>query len=282
MSHDGCHMTTSPPRVAILTGAASGIGRALAQALAADGYDLELLDIDGEELGRFEQWLREQGRPGATVRVSTCDVGDRKQVQDRFDQIIARNPHIDLLINNAGITAYDTVASTTLDEYDRIMRVNFGGTLHCTKALLPALLRQNRGHVVNMSSAFGLIGAPLQSAYCASKFAIRGFGESLRQELLGTGIAVSCVHPGGVRTGIVAAGRVGENRLDTPGAATFNSDFERLSRLTPEQAARQIVAGIRKRRARILVGIDAHAASAASRLLPTLYQRANHWLGRLR
>ncbi|MCP3983120.1 MAG: SDR family NAD(P)-dependent oxidoreductase [bacterium] len=269
-------MSTTSLRVAILTGAASGIGRAMAQALATDGYSLELMDVNGEALDDLVKTFRKQGSP---AQANTCDVGDREQVERAFEQMTARHSRIDLLVNNAGITAYDTVSSTTLDDYDRIMRVNFGGTLHCTKALLPTLLRQGHGHVANISSVFGLIGAPLQSAYSASKFAIRGFSESLRQELLGTGIGVSCVHPGGVRTGIVAGGRVGENRLETAGAATFNTDFERFSRLTSEQAARQIVAGIRKRKARILVGVDAHAISGASRLFPVFYQRLNHWLG---
>jgi short-subunit dehydrogenase len=272
-------MSPAAPRVAILTGAASGIGRALAQTLATAGYGLELLDIDGEELGRFEAELRERG---VDVHANACDVGDRHQVQSVFERITARHAGIDLLINNAGITTYDTVSHTTLDDYDRIMRVNFGGTLNCTKALLPTLLGQGRGHFVNLSSVFGLIGAPLQSAYSASKFAIRGFTESLRQELLGTDIAVSCVHPGGVRAGIVASACVGESRLDTAGAASFDTDFERFSRLTPDEAARQIVAGIDERKARILVGIDARAVSAASRLLPAAYQRVNHWMARQR
>ncbi|MBW2397048.1 MAG: SDR family NAD(P)-dependent oxidoreductase [Deltaproteobacteria bacterium] len=272
-------MSAAAPRVAILTGAASGIGRAMAEALATDGYSLELMDVNGEALGDLVKALCEQG---AAAQANVCDVGDREQVLRVFEEITTRHSGIDLLVNNAGITAYDTVASTTLDDYDRIMRVNFGGTLHCTKALLPTLLRQGHGHVVNISSVFGLIGAPLQSAYSASKFAIRGFSESLRQELLGTGIAISCVHPGGVRTGIVAGGRVGENRLDTAGAAAFNIDFERFSRLTSEQAAQQIVAGIRKRKARILVGVDAHAISGTSRLFPVFHQRLNHWLARQR
>ncbi|MCP4005583.1 MAG: SDR family NAD(P)-dependent oxidoreductase [bacterium] len=272
-------MSTDAPRVAILTGAASGIGRALAQVLATHGYHLELLDINAAEVERLAVSLCQQG---FAAQASACDVGDPQEVQSVFDQAIARHPGIDLLINSAGITVYDTVASTSLDDYDRIMRVNFGGTLHCTKALLPSRLRQGRGHIVNMSSVFGLIGAPLQSAYSASKFAIRGFSESLRQELLGSGIAVSCVHPGGVRTGIVAAGRVGQTRLDTTGAAEFNSDFERFSRLSPDRAAREIVAGIHKRKARILVGLDANAVSAVSRLWPVAYQWINHWLGRQR
>ncbi|MCP5059079.1 MAG: SDR family NAD(P)-dependent oxidoreductase [bacterium] len=272
-------MNAAGPGVAILTGAASGIGRAIARTLAADGYSLELVDVNGEALGDLVDTLREQG---GTAQANVCDVGDRQQVQHVVAEIAARHAGIDLLINNAGITTYDTVSGTTLDDYDRIMRVNFGGTVHCTKALLPTLLSQGRGHIVNLSSVFGLIGAPLQSAYSASKFAIRGFSESLRQELLGTGIDVSCVHPGGVRTGIVASGRVGENRLATTGAAAFDTDFERFSRLTPDQAAQQIVAGIRKRRARILVGIDAHAVSGMSRLFPVFYQRLNQWLGRQR
>lgn len=272
-------MSVATSRVAILTGAASGIGRAIAQALATDGYSLELMDLNGEALGDLVKALREQG---AEVQAHLCDVGDRQQVQHVFDEMTARHSEIDLLINNAGITVYDTVSGSTLDDYDRIMRVNFGGTLHCTKALLPTLLRQGRGHIANISSVFGLIGAPLQSAYSASKFAIRGFSESLRQELLGTGIAISCVHPGGVRTGIVAGGRVGENRLETAGAATFSTDFERFSRLTADEAAQQIIAGIRSRKARILVGVDAHAISGTSRLLPVFYQRLNHWLARRR
>ncbi len=270
-------MSTGTPRVAILTGAASGIGRALAQELARTGYSLELMDVNGEALGRFVQVLRDQG---VSAQANLCNVGDRQGVQAVFEQVVERHGAIDLLVNNAGITTYKTTSDTTLDDYERIMRVNFGGTLHCTKALLPTLLQQNRGHIVNMSSTFGLIGAALQTAYCSSKFAIRGFSESLSQELLGTGITVSCVHPGGVRTGIVEAGQVGENRLDTAGAAAFNTDFERLSRLTAEQAARQIARGIAKRKTRIIVGLDAHLASGVCRLLPVAYQRINHWIAR--
>lgn len=179
-----------------------------------------------------------------------------------------------MVVNNAGVSLSDSVGKMKRDDFAWLMDINFWGVVRGTEAFLPQLRRRDEAHVVNVSSVFGLIGVPRQSAYNASKFAVRGFSEALAQELVGTGVRVSVVCPGGVKTGIVANGRHYEDvrgePIDTP---TLAAAFERLAGTTPAKAADGIWRGVLANEARILVGPDAHLIEAMVRLLPSRYPR---------
>jgi NADP-dependent 3-hydroxy acid dehydrogenase YdfG len=196
------------------------------------------------------------------------DVSDRAAVYAHADDVATRFGVVNLVINNAGVALEGTVLDTSIEDYEWIMGINFWGVVYGTKAFLPHLIASGEGHLVNISSVFGLIAVPNQSGYHAGKFAVRGFTESLRQELLVAGhpVGVSCVHPGGVKTDIARAAR---SEIDSAERA---ERFERIARLTPEAAARIIIRGVENRRARILVGNDARALDALQRVTGSRYQ----------
>jgi short-subunit dehydrogenase len=259
-------------RVAAITGAASGIGRALAVDLAGRGAHLALSDVD--EAGMRVTAATCEGR-GVKVTTHVVDVADRGAVFDWADVAVADHGAVHLVVNNAGVALVAPVETMAYDDLEWLMGVNFWGVVHGTKAFLPHLTAAGEGHIVNVSSVFGLISIPSQSAYNAAKFAVRGFTEALREELDLEPCGVSCtsVHPGGIRTNIARSGRVGGLGALARSREEQSAEFERLARTTPETAAETIVAGIRHDRRRVLIGTDAHLIDGMQRLLPTGYQR---------
>ena len=197
-------MQTLAGKVAVITGAGSGIGRALAQLLAEEGCDLALADINEANLQRTADELSRHGR---RISCHTLDVADRAAVYAFADDVLNQHGSAYLIINNAGVAVSQRIAELSYSDFEWIMGINFWGVVHGTKAFLPHLLQNNAGHIVNVSSIFGIISMPSQGAYNASKFAVRGFTEALRQELCSSKVVACCVHPGGIKTNIARAAR---------------------------------------------------------------------------
>ncbi|MCX6399981.1 MAG: SDR family NAD(P)-dependent oxidoreductase [Propionibacteriales bacterium] len=256
-------------RVVAVTGAGSGIGRALALQLADDGARLALSDWDAAGLAETELLCKERG---ATPHTQVLDVRDRAAVHAWADAVAAHFGSVNMVINNAGITIFGTIEDSPYDDIEKVIDVDFWGVVHGTKAFLPHLIASGEGHVVNVSSIFGLFSVPTQSSYNAAKFAVRGFTESLRQEMLVAGhpVGVTCVHPGGIRTNIVN-NATASNDGDTSGLARLFE--EKLTRTSPETAARTILRGVTSRKAKVLIGPDAVAVDLLVRVLGSAYQR---------
>ncbi len=260
-------------RVAAITGAGSGIGRALAEELARRGTHLALSDID--ETGLAETVGRCEG-VGVKVTSQRLDVADRAAVEAWADQVVADHGAVHLVFNNAGVALGATVESMSYEDFEWLMDINFWGVVHGTKAFLPHLKAAGEGHIVNLSSVFGLVSIPSQSAYNASKFAVRGFTDALRIELDVERSGVSCttVHPGGIRTNIARRARM-DASVTALGSdvATIGDEFDKVARTSPESAAVQILAAVARNRRRALIGPDATALDLVSRLPAGLYQR---------
>ncbi|WP_210502849.1 SDR family NAD(P)-dependent oxidoreductase [Nocardioides xinjiangensis] len=261
-------------KVAAITGAGSGIGRALALHLAGEGCRLALSDVDGEGLAETERLL--EGRARA-VSTAVVDVADESAVLAWADAVVSDHGRANLVFNNAGVALSGTVASLTTEDYRWIMGVNFWGVVHGTKAFLPHLERSGSGHVVNISSVFGLTAQPLMSGYNASKYAVRGFTESLRQdlELTGSCVSATCVHPGGIKTNIARSARVDDSVAGATGkpSEAATREFEKSFITSPARAAEVIVDGVRTNRRRVLIGPDARVLDAMGRIAPAGYQR---------
>ena len=259
-------------RVAAITGAGSGIGRALACELARRGAHLALADID--DVGLAETVTLCEGR-GVKVTSQRVDVADRDAVEAWAEQVVADHGRVNLIFNNAGVALAASVEAMSYADLEWLMGVNFWGVVHGTKAFLPHLVASGEGHVVNISSIFGLISVPCQSAYNAAKFAVRGFTDALRMELEMSGSTVSCttVHPGGIKTNIGRNARVDASFGALAGDVDIASRFERVAMTTPEQAAAQILAAVERNRPRVLVGPDAKAIDVASRLPGRVVER---------
>ena len=253
--------------VAVITGAGSGIGRSLAEQLAAAGSALALADWD--EAG-LEQTAQSLAAAGALVTTHVVDVAKEEKVKAFADDVDARHARVTLLINNAGVALHGDFEEISLDDFRWLMEINFWGAVYGVKYFLPLLKREPRAHIVNLSSVFGLIAPAGQAAYAASKFAVRGFTEALRHELRGSQIGVSCVHPGGIRTSIARRARLGER---TPPARQKESiaRFEQLARTRPEAAAARILRGVESSEPRILIGLDAYLLDILQRLRPASY-----------
>ena len=252
---------------AFVSGAASGIGRAVAQRLAAHGCPVAIADHDDAGLAQTAASI------DGPVLARALDVRDR-QAQLAFAAEIARwapSP-LGMVFNNAGVATSQTVAEGSIEDDEWVLDINFGGVVNGTRAFLPILQRQGSGVIVNTSSVFGLVGIPGQSAYCASKFAVRGFTDALRQELRGTGLRAVCVHPGGVRTNIARNARYHSHPLGRPMTREQAvEDFDAIAFTTPERAAQVIHAGVKAGRSRILVGPDAYLFDVLGRAMPTRY-----------
>jgi NAD(P)-dependent dehydrogenase (short-subunit alcohol dehydrogenase family) len=261
-------------RVAVITGAGSGIGRALAFELGAAGCKLALSDINEASVKQVAKELKDAGRD---VIVDRLDVADRDAVYAYADKVAKKFGTVNIVINNAGVALGSTVEEMSYEDFEWLMGINFWGVVYGTKAFLPYLKKADEGHIVNVSSVFGLIGVPSQSAYNAAKFAVRGFTESLRQELELEGGSVSCtsVHPGGIKTNIARNARItaDTSRITGLDPESSKKQFEKLFRTTPEQAAATIISGIRGNKRRVLIGPDAVAIDTMQRLLPTSYQK---------
>ena len=261
-------------RVAAITGAGSGIGRALARDLARRGTHLALSDID--EVGLAETVALCEGT-GVKVTSHVVDVADRAAVYAWADQVVADHGKVNLIFNNAGVALGATIESMTYEDFEWLMDINFWGVVHGTKAFLPHLIASGEGHVVNLSSVFGLLGIPAQSAYNAAKFGVRGFTDALRIELdvAANGVSCTTVHPGGIKTNIARNARMHESVASfTGGTPDVGTDFDKIAMTTPEKAARQILKAVERNRRRALIGPDAKALDLISRLPAALYQRA--------
>lgn len=258
-------------RVAVVTGAGSGIGRALAQDLARRGARLALSDVDKDGLAETVASIA-SGEPGTEVRDDALDVTDREAVLAYAEDVASHFGRVNQVYNNAGIAFAGNILTSEFEEIERVVDIDFWGVVNGTKAFLPHLINSGDGHVVNISSLFGLLAVPSQSAYNAAKFAVRGFTESLRQEMLIAKypVQVTCVHPGGIKTGIARNAARGKGFED--GAAMERFDKQML-RMTPEKAAEVILTGVRRNRARVLVGNDAKVLDVLVRLLGSAYQR---------
>ncbi|KAF1071581.1 MAG: putative oxidoreductase SadH [Pseudomonas citronellolis] len=267
-------MKTLENKVAAITGAGSGIGRALAQELASRGCHLALADVNTAGL---EETRRLLASYGVQVTLATVNVADVDQVHGWAEQVIREHGRVNLVFNNAGVAHAGTVEASTYEEYEWITGINFWGVVYGSKAFLPHLKASGDGHLVNVSSVFGLFSQPGMSAYNATKFAVRGFTEALRQEmdLEACGVSVSCVHPGGIKTNIARTARMNDSMAKVTGQNTeqarqqFN---DQLLRTTPQKAAQVILRGVQRDARRILIGPDAHAIDLMLRLLPVWYQ----------
>lgn len=259
--------------VAAITGAASGIGSALATELAGRGAHLALCDID--EVGLADTVGRCEGA-GVKVTSQIVDVADRAAVHAWAQQVVEDHGKVELVVNNAGVALSATVQGMSYDDLEWLIGINFWGVVHGTMAFLPHLEAAGEGHIVNVSSVFGLISVPSQSAYNASKFAVRGFTDALRMELdmAGRGVSATTVHPGGIKTNIARNARIDESAtLLTGSPAEARRNFDRVATTTPERAARKILAAVARDRRRVLIGPDAKLIDLVSRLPAGLYQR---------
>ncbi len=259
-------------RVAAITGAGSGIGRALARELAGRRAQLALSDID--EVGLAETVGLCEGA-GVKVTSQRVDVSDRDAVYAWADQVVDDHGAVNLVVNNAGVALGATIESMSYEDFEWLMGINFWGVVYGTKAFLPHLKASGDGHIVNLSSVFGLVSIPSQSAYNAAKFGVRGFTDALRIELDIDRCGVSCttVHPGGIKTNIARNARIDESVLDIAGSAEdTGKNFERIAMTTPEKAARQILAAVEHDKRRALIGPDAKVFDLVSRLPAGLYQ----------
>jgi NADP-dependent 3-hydroxy acid dehydrogenase YdfG len=253
----------------VITGAGSGMGRALAQRLSRKGSPVAICDANEVTLRETEATL------DGPVLARKLDVSDRQGQMAMAAEVRAWAPApIGAVFNNAGVALSQTVAEGAPEDDDWLHAINFEGVVHGTRAYLPILLEQRSGTIVNTSSVFGLAGIPTQSAYCASKFAVRGYTESLRHELKGTGVRAVTVHPGGIKTNIARNGRM---KADPRGLGrdrdALVAEFDAITRTTSDQAAAIIHKGVDAGKGRILVGADAHLFDAITRITPTHYYR---------
>ena len=262
-------MSSFEGKVVVITGAGSGIGRALARNLAKKGAKLALSDVDTDGL---TETRRQAEALGAHVRSDRLDVAEREAVLAYADAVVAHFGTVNQVYNNAGIAYHGHVDKSEFKDIERVIDVDFWGVVNGTKAFLPHVIASGDGHVVNISSLFGLIAVPGQSAYNAAKFAVRGFTEALRQEMLVAKhpVKVTCVHPGGIKTAVARNATV----ADGEDHQTFAAFYDKWLLIhSPEMAAETIVSGVAKGRARVVVGVEAKAVDLLARITGSLYQR---------
>jgi short-subunit dehydrogenase len=269
-------------RVAAITGAGSGMGRSLAIQLAREGCHLALADRNATSLAETARLAQAQAQApqvaGAPLRVTTrvLDVADRAAMFDWAAETVAQHERVNLVFNNAGVALSSTIEGMDYADLEWIVGINFWGVVHGTKAFLPHLKAAGAGHIVNTSSVFGLFAQPGMSGYNATKFAVRGFTEALRQELdlMKCGVSATSVHPGGIRTSIAQSSRIAPNMVGfmLESEQQGKDDFEKFFITTADEAARVILDGVRHNRRRVLIGRDARAADWLARTLPAAYQ----------
>lgn len=259
--------------VIAITGAGSGIGRALAVNFARAGSHLALSDLNMDAL---EETKRIASAYGARITCHRVDVSQKDQVFDWADQVVAAHGKVNIIVNNAGVALSGTVAGLEIRDYEWIMNINFWGVVYGSKAFLPYLEQSGAGHIVNISSVFGLTSQPFMSGYNASKFAVRGFTESLRQdlEMARSCVSATCVHPGGIKTNIAQAARVSDSVAISTGKslAAATKEFETTFITSADTAASVIVAAVRNNKRRVLIDPDARLYDWCARLLPASYQ----------
>jgi len=256
-------------KIVVVTGAGSGIGRALALQLAAQGAQLALCDVNETNL---QKTVDIAAAHGVKVYSAVLDVSKREAFQTFTDNVARALGNASVVINNAGVALSQNVEAMNRQDFEWVLNINFWGVVNGCEAFLPQLRQQKDAHIVNISSIFGIIGVPSQSAYNASKFAVKGFTEALRQELNGSNIHVTCVHPGGIKTNIARNARVHNDMfVKAADPKKLAADFDKLAATTAEEAARQIVRAIETNQKRLLIGKDAKALDAIQRLLPNDY-----------
>ena len=249
--------------VAVVTGAASGIGRALAVDLAKLGTQLALADVNAAGLKETRSLLGD-----AAARTYTVDVSKASAVENFARNVERDFGRAQLLVNNAGVALMGAFTEVSLEDMEWLIGINFWGVVHGCKFFLPLLLRESESHIVNLSSIFGLIGPPGQTAYAASKFAVRGFSESLREELREKGVRVSSVHPAGIATPIAHSARAGRG-VTSAARREAEEYFKKVAIITPQEASRVIIKGIRDNKNRVLIGADAYRIDLIQRLFPS-------------
>jgi short-subunit dehydrogenase len=261
-------------KVAAITGAGSGMGRTLAVALARRGCHVAVSDVNE---GSLAETATLAAQHGVKVTSRTVDVAKRDEVYAWADEVVRDHGRCNLVFNNAGVAHSSTIEGIDYADFEWIVGINFWGVVYGTKAFLPHLKASGDGHVVNTSSLFGLVGIPSQGTYNATKFAVRGFSEALREELEVTGAPVSatCVHPGGIKTNIARSARVHPSvkHLGVKDVEKSRASFEKMFRVTAEDAAETILRGVQRNARRVLVGMDAHFLDALQRLMPASYQK---------
>ena len=255
-------------KICVVTGAGSGIGAACAQALAAEGAYVVMTDIRADMLETAHKEIVEAGGRAETHIV---DVSDRDAMFALADKVDKAHGGADLILNNAGVAHSATVADMTMDNFSWVMDIDFWGVVYGTQAFLPHFLKRGSGHVANVSSIFGLIGVPSQSAYNAAKYAVLGFSEALRHEMVEHNVGVTVIHPGGINTNIVRHARLSQG----PNAEAEHEEaiikFQELTMTQPDKAAQIILKAIRKNKARVLVGPDALFVDFIRRIAPVKY-----------
>jgi NADP-dependent 3-hydroxy acid dehydrogenase YdfG len=262
-------MKTFDNKVAVITGAGSGLGRALALNLAGKGAVLAISDVDDAGLAETVDLVKAAG--AREVRSDHLDVADRAAFTAYAAAVAEQFGRVNLVVNNAGVALAGDLEDLEYPDMDWIMGINFWGVVHGTKEFLPHLIDSGDGHLVNISSLFGLISMPGQSMYNAAKYAVRGLSEAVREEMLVAGhpVGVTVVHPGGIKTAIARNARYSAKEDGAESAEFFD---KKLARMSPERAAEIIVKGVENDKARVLVGIDAHAVHHLAKLLGSRYQ----------
>jgi len=253
---------------AVITGAASGIGAALAANLAARGMNLAIADRNPQGLAATAASARAHG---VKVTEHLLDVTDTEALEALPEAVLAEHGNVTVLVNNAGVALMGNFDQISMDDFAWLMAINFWAPVRLTKAFLYALKREPAAHIVNISSVFGIVAPPGQAPYCAAKFAIRGFSESLRHELAAdSNVTLTVVHPGGVRTAIADSARLSQG-IDPEEARKSTAEFNKLLRTSPEDAAEQIARAIAKRQPRLLIGSDARMLDRIQRIFPSTY-----------
>jgi NADP-dependent 3-hydroxy acid dehydrogenase YdfG len=262
-------MKTLDGKVVVITGAGSGIGRALALNAADKGALLAVSDWNEAGLDETVELVKQAG--AREIRADRLDVSDRQAFAAYAEGVKEHFGRVNVVVNNAGVSHSGPVTEMEYADFDWIVGINFWGVVHGTREFLPHLIESGDGHLVNISSLFGLVSMPGQSTYNATKYAVRGFTEAVREDMIVAGhpVQVTCVHPGGIKTGIARNGRTTAGEDHTELARKFDT---RLARMTPERAAEIIVDAVLANRPRVLVGADAHAIHWIGKLLGARYQ----------
>jgi NAD(P)-dependent dehydrogenase (short-subunit alcohol dehydrogenase family) len=229
---------------------------------------LVMADINRENLEATQKLVTEAGAAASIVQL---DVSNREAIYDLAEQTLATHGQVDFVLNNAGIANIAPVESLAIEDFERVMNVDFWGVVHGTQAFLPSMIQRDFGHIANISSIFGFIGVPNQGAYNSAKFAVHGFTEALRQEMYGTGVKISCVHPGGIDTQIARNAILPQGEDSDERREEIATNFKTMVKSTPLQAAQTILRGVEKGKARILIGRDAHMVDIIRRIFPTRY-----------
>ena len=268
-------------KVAAITGAGSGIGQQLAVLLAKQGCHLALSDVNEEGLAKTVELLKDSN---VRVTIKKVNVANLEEMRTWATEVEQDHGSVNMIFNNAGVALGSTVEGASYDELEWIVGINFWGVVYGTKEFLPLIKKTGDGHIINISSLFGLTAQPTQSGYNATKFAVRGFTESLRQELdiENCGVSALCVHPGGIRTNIANAAKMNDS-LKALGMNPEKSarSFNKLLRCPPEEAARQILDAVQKDKRRLLIGNDAKTIDLIQRILPTGYQKVTAFANKL-